>query len=48
MLAVFGISVCRNVYSQNIDDTVLGRVLGIRSTGKEKENCLANTRYRGR
>lgn len=42
MLAVFGISVCRNVYSKNIDDTVLGRVLGIRSTGKEKG--LPNTR----
>lgn len=45
MLAVFGISVCRNVCSKNIDDTVLGRLLGIRSTGKEKG--LANPKYRG-
>lgn len=44
MLAVFGISMCRNVYSKNIDDTVLWRLLGMRSTGKEKG--LANPRYR--
>lgn len=46
MLAVFGVGVYMNVYSQNIDDTMLGRVLGIRSTGKEKDNWLANPRYR--
>lgn len=37
MLAVFGISVCRVVYSQNIDETMLRRMLGIRNTGKERE-----------
>lgn len=42
MLAVFGISVCRNVYSKNIDDSVLGRLLGMGGTGKERG--LANPR----
>lgn len=42
MLAVFGISVCRDVYSQNGWDSV-----GQNAWNKERENWLANSKYGG-
>lgn len=44
MLAVFGISECRNVYSQNIDDITLGRVLGIKEHWQSKGELTGKPR----